>query len=327
MRRLTLFVICLAFAGVTASRSAPADTETYPTRTIRMIVPFPPGGAADVTARVLAQAMTTDMGQPVVVENKAGAGGVIGTEAAARAAADGYTVLLVDRGVLGITPSLFQTPRFDPLKSFAYIGIATEGPYVLVSNPSIAAQTMRDFVVQAKSAAKPMAYGSFGVGSMAHLNIEAMKAALGIDLTHIPYKGAAEAVNAVATGEVQLALVAPPSALEFVRAGRVRALAIGAEKRVAQLPDVPTLAEAGYPGNILVPTFFVLAAPVGTPATIIARLNAGLRRSLSDAETAAKLATLGLVPTGGSPEEAGATVARDITRFGEIAGRVGLTPQ
>ncbi|MGE0225351.1 MAG: Bug family tripartite tricarboxylate transporter substrate binding protein [Acetobacteraceae bacterium] len=328
MPRLILLLACLAVAGVTTPRPSMADPhQPYPNRPIRMIVPFPPGGAADVTARTLAQAMSTGIGQPVAVENRAGAGGAIGTEAAARAAADGYTVLLVDRGVLGMAPSLYQTPRFDPKTSFAYVGIVTEGPYVLVVDPAIGVGTMQDIVARAKSAPKPMAYGSFGVGSMAHLNIEALKAALGIDLQHIPYKGSAEAVNAVANGEVQVALVAPPAALEFVRAKRIKALVVGAAARVPQLPDVPTLAESGYPADLLLPTFFALAAPAGTPAPIVGRLNAEMRKAVHQPETASRLVTMGLIPVGSDPEQAAATVARDVVRFGAIAARVGITPQ
>lgn len=312
------------FAALGAASAPTAQADAYPSRPIKLIVPFPPGGGADFTARTLANAMGPVMGQPIVIENRAGASGMIGAEAAAKAQPDGYTILLVDRGALGINPHLYGLERYDPLKSFAYVGTATTGPYVLVVHASSPAQTITELVKLAKAKPGSLNYGSFGIGSMPHLNLERFNARLGIEMQHVPYKGAAETVSAVVNGEVQVALVSPPSALGFLKDGRLRALVVGADKRIEQLPDVPTLTEAGVPADLLTPTFFALAAPAGTPSAVIVKLHAGLERAVAQPEVASKLATQGLFPAGDTPEALGARVAKDFTDFGALVKSIGL---
>jgi len=326
-RTLRLLGAAVALAALHPVLPALAQSDTYPVRAIKLIVPFPPGGGADLTARVLGQKMGESMGQPVVVENKPGANGSLGTDAVAKAAPDGYTILLTDRGALGVNPSLYVKLPYDPVKDFSDIGIATDGPYVLVVNPSLNVKSLAELTALAKAKPGALNYASFGIGSMPQLNIEALNRRLGIDLVHIPYKGAGPAAQAVVAGEVGVTIGSVPAVQGFVKDGRLRALAVGADKRLALLPDVPTLAEAGGGTDTLIPTFFALAAPAGTPPPIIAKLNAELKKALADPSVSDKLAAAGLLPNGGSPEAMAATVTQDIARVGALAKAIGIKPE
>jgi tripartite-type tricarboxylate transporter receptor subunit TctC len=323
-RQAVATLLAVASAAVLPRAGRAAE---FPARPIRVVVAFPPGGGADLTARTVAQKIAESLRQAVVVENKAGANGAIGAETVARAAPDGYTLLFVDRGALGINPSLYAKLAYDPTKDFAHVCIATEAPYVLVVNPALGIGTVAELVAAAKARPGSILYGSFGVGSMAQLNVEALNRRADIDLRHVPYKGAGPAVQAVVAGEVGVTLASAPSVLGFLRDGRLRALAVGAERRLALLPDVPTLAEAGVSGDVLLPTWFAFAAPAGTPADVIARLNAEMRRALAAPEVVEILTKNGLVPTGSSPEAMGAQVREDVARFAAIAKAIGLKPE
>jgi len=319
-------VIGLATLTLASAFGAQAQSDgAWPDRPIRLVVPFPPGGAADLTARLIGQKMAEALGHPIVVENRQGANGIIGTEAVARAAPDGYTLLLAPREVFGVNLSLHASLPYDPLASFAYVGIATEGPYVLVVNPALGVGSVGELVALAK--ARELAYGSFGIGSMPHLNLEAFSQAAGIRMTHVPYRGAAPAVTAVASNEVQLTITTPPSALGLLRDGRLRALAVGGERRIAQLPDVPALAETGIGADTLVPNFFGLAAPAGTKQPVIARLNAELKNAVALPDVAERLAASGLVPAAGTPEAMAVIDAQDGGRFAALVRSAGIRPE
>ena len=292
---------------------------SYPVRPIRVVVPFPPGGGADLTARLVAQKMTASTGQPVVVENRPGSNGVIGTDLVAKAPADGYTILFVDRGALGINPAMYPKLPYDPLKDFAYVGIATEGPYVLVANPSLDVKTLRELVALAKSKPGGVSYGSFGVGSMAQMNLESLARYAGIELHHVPYSGAPPAVKAVVAGEVGIAIASLPSVIGFIRDGRVRAIAVGSDRRLELLPDVPTIAEAGGSLETLLPTYFAFAVPVGTPLAIVTRLNTEMKAALAQPDVVEKLAANGLVVRGGTADAMTQTVRSDVERFTTLA--------
>ena len=327
----TMAILCVAFAalwaGHAAAQGAAKGDAAYPARPIRLIVAFPPGGGADLTARTVGQKMAESLGQPVLVENRPGANGIVGAEAVVKSPPDGYTMLLIDRGALGINPSLYKKLPYDPTKDFAYVGIVTSAPYVLAIDGKLPARTLAEFVQLAKAQPGSLNYGSFGTGSMAHLNIEALKARLGVDLVHIPYKGVGPAVQAVAAGESAVTIGAPPAVLGFVRDGRMRALAIGSAQRSLLMPDVPTLAEAGGGEDTLVPTYFAFALPAGTPRPIVDRLNTEMKRAVTAPEVAERLTKSGLEPTGGSPEALTELVRRDIPRFQKLAKDIGIQPE
>jgi tripartite-type tricarboxylate transporter receptor subunit TctC len=317
----------LVLSALLPALAANAQTgSTYPDRAIKLIVPFPPGGGSDFLARLLAQKMSETLRQPIVVDNKPGAASTIGTDAAAKAAPDGYTLLLVVRD-MGINPSTHTSLPFDTLKSFAWIGMAALGHYVLVVNPSVPAKSVAELVALAKAKPGGLSYGSLGIGSLGHINVEALKQRLDIDLLHVPYRGAGPALNATVAGEVGVTLAAFTGALGFVRDGRLRALAVGAETRVSQFPDVPTIGEAGGGTDTLLPTFWGFAAPAGTPAPIIARLNGELKRALALPDVMEKLEQNGLVPAYSTPEALGTTMANDIAHFGKLVKAIGITPQ
>lgn len=308
------------------AQSIKSDTA-YPSRPIRLIVSFTPGGGADLTARTVGQKMGEALGQPVVVENRPGANGLVGADAVAKAPPDGYTMLLTDRGALGINPSLYKKIPYDPLKDFAYVGIVTMAPYVIGVDPRLGVNSLSEFVTLAKAKPGAINYASFGIASMAHLNIEALKARMAINLTHVPYKGAGPAVQAVVAGEAGVTIASPAAVLGFVRDARMRAIAIEAPKRSPLLPDVPTLAESGVSEEVLAPTYFAFAVPAGTPAAIVARLNAETRRALSAKDVADRLNGAGLEPHGGTPEELLDLVKRDIPRFARLIKEIGIQPE
>ena len=299
----------------------------YPDKPIKLVVPFAPGGASDLTGRTLAQKMGDLMGQPVVVENKPGANGAIGTELVSKAAPDGYTILLTDRGSLTVNPALYAKLPYDPVKDFSYIGIATDGPYVLVVNPKLNVNSLAEFVALAKAKPATLYYSSFGIGSMAQLNLEALNQKMGIDLTHVPYKGASPAAQAVVAGEVSVTIAAVPAVQGFIKDGRLRALAVGSDKRFAVLPDVPTMAEAGAASDILLPTYFALLAPPKTPPAIIAKLNEAMKAALADPAVAERLATAGLVSVGSTPEAMAASIRQDLPRFAALVKSIGIKPE
>ena len=267
------------------------------------------------------------MKQPFVVENRPGANGSIGAAAVATAAPDGYTMLLTDRGALGVNPSLYKKLAYDPAKDFEYVGIVTTAPYVLVVDPKLPVQKLEDFLKFAKANPGKINYASFGIASMAHLNLEALKARAGIDVVHVPYKGAGPAVQGVVAGESGMTIASPAAVLGFVREGRLRALAIGAKQRSPLLPSVPTLAEAGIDEDVLASTYFAFAVPAGTPRAIVERLHAEMRRAVAASDVADRLGNAGLDPTGGTPEDLAETVRRDIPRFRKIIQDVGIQPE
>ena len=319
--RVAFICVLVGWIGISLAQ------EPYPSRPIRLIVSFTPGGGADLTARAVGQGMSDGLRQPVVVENRPGANGLVGAAAVAKSPPDGYTLLLTDRGALGVNPSLYKSLPYDPLQDFEYVGIVTSAPYVLVVDPRLAVKSLGELVQAAKAKPGAINYASFGIASMAQLNIEALKARLGIDLTHVPYKGAGPAVQAVVAGEAGVTISSPAAVLGFVRDGRLRALAIGAQGRSAQLPDVPTLAEAGGDDDTLVPTYFAFALPAGTPRPIAERLHEAMKRALAAPQIAERLGAAGLEPTGATGDSLRELVRRDIPRFRKIIQEIGIQPE
>ena len=317
----------LAAAALLAMPAAFAQAPAYPAKPLKLVVPFSPGGASDLTARTLAQKMGESMGQAIVVENKPGANGVLGIDSVAKSLPDGYTILLTDRGSLTVNPSLHAKLPYDAVNDLSPIGIATLGPYVLVANPKLGVSTVQELVALAKARPGTISYSSFGIGSMAQLNLEAFNHKMGTDMLHVPYKGAAPAAQAAVTGEVGVTIAAVPAVQGFIKDGRLRALAVGADTRFAVLPDVPTTAEVGAGNDILLPTYFALLAPGNTPAPIVARLNAELKKALADPAVAERLASAGLVPVGGTPEAMAASIREDLPRFADLVKKIGIKPE
>ncbi len=299
---------------------------TYPEKPIKVIVPFPPGGGTDFLARMLGQKMTEGLKQAIVVENKPGAAATIGADIVAKAQPDGYTLLMSVRD-MGINPSIYKELPYDTLKSFTWIGRIAIGHYVLVANPSAPFKTVAELKALAKAKPGSISYGSLGIGSMGHINVEAMKQSLGIDLLHVPYKGAGPALQATVSGEVPLTLAAYTGALPLVREGRLRALAVGSQKRAAQFPDVPTIGEAGGAADCLLPTSWGFAAPAGTPKAVVDRINAELRRVLVLPDVVEKIVQAGLEPSLGSAEELAAEMNDDVQRFAKLVKSIGIAPQ
>ena len=312
--RRTILVAPLALAApalLPATARAQADT-----RPIRLIVTVAPGGAVDLTARVLAQHMTGPMQRQFLVENRPGANGVIAAEAVVKAPPDGTMLVVAPREVFGVNPVLYAPLPYDAERGFAPIGIATTGHYVLVANPGLGVTTLAELVALARRREIP--YGSTGIGSMPHLNTEAFARDASIRLLHVPYRGTGPAATATVAGDVGLLVTTAQSVATLVQEGRLVALGVGSPVRLPQFPNVPTLAEAGIAPNSLMPNYFALAAPAGTPAPLIARLNAAMRQALQVPELIERLRGGGLTAEPSSPEELQAIIAADIRHFGEL---------
>jgi tripartite-type tricarboxylate transporter receptor subunit TctC len=296
--------------------------QTWPVKPIRFVVPFAAGGGTDLLARVIAPRLTEVLGQPVVVDNRGGAGGVIGAEIVAKAPPDGYTIVLGSPGPLSINPNLQKMP-YDPHRDFAPIALATVSPFVLVVHPSLPAKSVKELLSLARSKPGQLNYGSSGNGSVAHFSAEQLKALAKIDIVHVPYKGSGPAVIDLMAGHLQLMLENMPTVLPHIRSGKLRALAVGTKTRTSLLPELPPLAEAGVPGYESSTAFGVLA-PAKTPVTVISRLNAEIVKILRTAEARERLTTLGMEPVGGTPEQYAAHLKEELAKYGRIVKAAGI---
>jgi tripartite-type tricarboxylate transporter receptor subunit TctC len=320
LRFVALLALCLLpLCG--AARAA-----DYPDRPIRWIVPYPPGGTTDVIARDVAQTMSQVLGSPVVVENKPGAGGQLAMSYVAKAAPDGYTLLVSDAS-LATAPSLYKELTFDPMKDLQAVTLFATVPHIVVANPSLEARSLPELVALSKKTPGKLNFGSGGVGSPLHLAGEALRLETGIAWTHVPYRGAGPAILATISNEVQIATPSLPAALAQVQAGSLRALAVMSPKRLATLPDVPTVAEAGYP-NATVAGWVGLHAPAGTPADVIARLEAASAKALQDAKLRALLAGQGAdLASDASAGSYGKFVEGEAARWKRVVQAAGIQPQ
>ncbi len=318
-------------SGLTATALAPShlakaqSAANYPERPIKIVVPFPPGGGADFLARLLAQKMSETLRQPIIIDNRPGAGTTIGTDVVAKAQPDGYTILQILRD-MPLNPSIYATLPFDTAKDFAWIGMAGAGPFVLVANPAVPVKSLSDLAALSKTQPGKISYGSLGTGGIAHICMETLKQHLGIDLLHVPYKGAGPALNAAVSGEVSMTIAALTGAIPFIRGRQLRPLAVGADKRAIQLPDVPTIAEAGGADTIL-PQYYGFVAPAGTPASIIETLNAALKRALELPDVAEKLIQNGIDPAYSTPAAMAEIIKQDMARFAKLVKAIGIPPQ
>jgi tripartite-type tricarboxylate transporter receptor subunit TctC len=314
--RTSLFVAALIAAA------GPAFAQGYPTRPITLIVPYAAGGGNDVMARIVADKMGAALGQPIVVENRGGAGGSIATRAVAHAAADGYTLGLGGTGTLAIDPSLYPNVGYDPRKDFAPIGLIATSALVVLVHPSVPAKTIPELIALAKKEPGKLAFASAGVGSGIHLGAELFASMAGIKLTHIPYKGSAPALTDLLGGHVQIYFSSLPPAIGLVQDGKVRALAVTGPERSKIFPGLPTVAETGLPGYAAV-LHYGIVAPAGTPKPVVARLAAALRAAIASPDVATKIATDGAEIMGMTPEEYAADIDREEAKWSEVVRRSG----
>jgi tripartite-type tricarboxylate transporter receptor subunit TctC len=309
----------VAWASLFASASF---AQSYPSKPIRFIVPFAPGGGTDVLARLLSQRLYDPLGQPVVVDNRPGAGGVIGAEIAARAPADGYTIVLGSPGPLTINPNLQRVP-YDTLRDFAPITLATLSPFVLVLHPSVAAGSVKDLIALARAKPGSLNYGSAGTGSVSHFSSEQFKALAGVDIVQVPYKGAGPAVTDLIAGRLHMMFENLPTVVQHVRAGRLKMLAVGTRSRSALAPEIPTVAEAGVPGYESSTAFGVLA-PARTPAAVIGRLNRELVRIMQSGDIKEKMTAQGVEAVGSTPQQYSAHLKEELAKYGRIVKAAGI---
>ena len=297
--------------------------QNYPSRPITLVVPFPPGGGNDIMARLVGERMSKTLDQPVVIENRPGAGGNIGSRQAARSAPDGYTILLTFTGTLAINPSLYANLGYDPSKELIPIGSISTTPAVMVVNPSVPAQNLVEFIAYAKANPGKINYGHSGVGTVVHVATEMMANAAGIDIKSIPYKGTAPALSDLLGGHVTLMIPPIPAVISQVKGGTLRALGVTSQQRSPLLPDVPTLSEAGLPG-FFSEQRYGLMAPAGTPRPIIERLNKELRAALAEDAVRQRILDDGALARSDSPEDYGASIAKDQETWGGIVKKLGL---
>jgi tripartite-type tricarboxylate transporter receptor subunit TctC len=303
-----LFAFAVLIAGA-------AQGQQYPTKPIRLIVPFAPGGGSDLIGRLIAQKLTERLGQQVIVENKPGAGGNLGAEQAVKAAPDGYTLLLI-AGSYTVNPSLYKL-SWDSANDISPIIQLSQGPFLVAVHPSVPAKTLKEFIALASKQPDKFSYGTAGSGSVTHLASELFLDMAKIKAVHVPYKGTGPALNDAIAGNVQLIFGSVSTSLQHVKSGRLRALAVTTSKRIAAAPDVPTVAEAGVPGYEVV-LWHGLVGPKGLPKAVVDKLNAAANEALKSKETADLLASDGVSPAGGTPETFQATIKTDIERWRKV---------
>jgi len=315
-------VLTAVIAAVSAG-AAPAAAQTYPSRPITLVVPFPPGGSATIIARIIADKMSEGLGQQIVIDNRGGAGGSIAARQVAKSAPDGATLLLAFTGTLAVSPLIFANVGYDPRKDFAGIGLIGMAPSVLAVHPSVPARSVADLIGIAKAEPGKIQYGSPGIGTTNHLAGELLAAMTGIKITHIPYKGTGPAITDLLGGHIAMMFAPIPAAHGNVSAGALRALGVTSLKRSSLWPDIPTVAETGLPGFEVVQRSTLLA-PAGTPRTIIERLNKELNAVLATDEVRRRLAVEGGEPVPGAPEEYAADIDREEMRWSKLVATIGL---
>ncbi|MCE9638547.1 MAG: tripartite tricarboxylate transporter substrate binding protein [Betaproteobacteria bacterium] len=304
--------LALLLAG--ASAAAEAAEPAFPVKPIRMISPYAAGGGSDTLARILGQKLFEAWGQPVVVDNRPGSGGIIGAETVARATPDGYTLFVTPSAVLTINPHIYSKLRYDTFRDFAPITMASNSPYFLVVHPKIPAASIKELIAYAKANPGKMNYSSSGNGSSTHLAGVLFNNMAGIEIVHIPYKGAAPAIVDLLAGNIQMRFSSVVPVLPHVRSGRLRGIAISSAKRYGPLPEIPTISESGLPGYV-VESFYAVVAPAGTPSAIIAKINAEIVRNLKSQEIAAHMANDGAEAIGSSPDELAKALREDHARW------------
>ena len=299
--------------------------DSYPTKPVRFVITFPAGGPTDVVVRLVGERLTQAWGQPMIIDNRGGAGGIVGTEIVAHAAPDGYTFLVGTAGGMTINPALQSKLSYDPFRDFVPVAMLVQNPQILVAHPGVPAKNVKELVAWAKANPGKINFASAGTGTATHLGLELFKLTTGIDAVHVPYKGGAPATTDLIAGQVQLLFVSIPSVLPHVKGGRLRALAVSTPKRSASAPDVPTVAEQGYPGFDY-SNWNALFAPAKTPAPIVKKVNASVVNALRQPDVAQRLSSQGADPAPGTPEELGRYMKADAEKWRKVIKAAGIKP-
>jgi tripartite-type tricarboxylate transporter receptor subunit TctC len=316
MKRIVILAIAAAFTTL-------ASAQPYPAKPIRLVAPSTPGDAPDVIARLVADKLSAALGQQVVVENRPGAGGVVGSDLVAKATADGYTLIMGNAGSHGINAAVYSKLPYDIQRDFAPVSLVAVAPNVMVINPSVPANSVSEFIAFAKANPGKLSYASGGNGSSAHMSMELFKSMSGIDIQHVPYKGSSPALTDVVAGQVVAFIGNMPPTVPLIKAGKLKALAVTTKTRSALMPELPTITEAGLQGFETVAWFGVLA-PAGTPPEIVNRLSAEIAKIAKSPEMREKLVAMGAEPVGSTPDEFKALIDRDIAKWKPLAQKVGI---
>ena len=322
--RAPRLAFAFAFAVALALVAGASAAQDYPTRPIRMVVPYPPGGGTDVVARIVNEKLAPELGQPIVIDNKGGAGGSVGTEFASKQAPDGYTILLTLSSHT-INPKLFPKLGYDVERDFIPVSLAASIPQIVVANPSLPATNMRELVALLKANPGKYHYASVGIGSPGHIAGELFKLKTGVQMTHVPYKGGGPAVTDTIGGQVQLLFVSMPAALQFVKAGRLKALAVASARRSASAPEVPTIAEGGF--DVVVESWYGVLVPAKTPAPIVAKLNAAMVKVLAMPEVREKLFAQGAEAVSNTSAEFEAIIKDELGKWEYVIREAKITPE
>jgi tripartite-type tricarboxylate transporter receptor subunit TctC len=315
----------LAVLIVSCSAMVPAGAQTYPSKPIRLILPFPPGGPSDILGRALAQKVSEQVGQQMITDNRAGAGGNLGLELTAKAPPDGYTLVLTSP-LISISPSLYSKLNYDPQKDLAPVSLVAQIQNVLLVHPSVPAKSLKEFIQVARARPGKLNYGSGGVGTTTHLAPELMQSLTKIKMVHVPFKGSGLALLGLIGGQVDVLIMAVPAAQGQVEAGKARALAVLSDKRATTMPNVPTTKEAGVDG-LVVDIWYGILVPSGTPPAVVTRLNTEINKALASPELKDRLLGVGVQPLGTSPEQFGTYIRSEAVRFAKVIKDAGIKPE
>jgi tripartite-type tricarboxylate transporter receptor subunit TctC len=325
-RRAAVVAIGCGALALAAATSPTRAQDTYPSRPITVVIPFPPGGSADVLGRIIGKRLSDQLGQPVVIDNRPGAGTVLGASAVAKAPADGYTLLVSSGSTFTVNPAIRPNLPYDPIKSFDPIAIVARIPLILVANKDVPVNSVKEFVATAKASPDKFAYASFGSGTTSHFAAEIVLHAVGAKMTHVPYKGSAPSIVGLVSGEVQAVFSSIPSALGQIRAGKIRALAVSIMKRSSALPDVPTIDESGVPGYDAASWYAVLA-PAGTPKNVTGLLGKEIVRIMAMPEVRGRFANDGFEPAGTGPAEFAKFLNAELAKWEKAIRMAGIQPE
>ncbi len=321
-RSVSMAVKALSLLGV-ALCAAPAQAQGYPARPVVLVVPFPPGGAVDIIGRLVGKKLGDRLGQPVVIENRAGAGTIVGAGYVAKAAADGYTLFISSGSTFTVNPAINANLPYDPVKSFEPIGLVARVPLILLANRDVPVDNLKQMMAAVKAAPGKYAYGSFGNGTTGHFAGEMILAATGMQLQHIPYKGSAPAIADLIGGQIPFSVDTIAASLPHIKSGRIKVIAVAGARRATLLPEVPTVAESGFPG-FDADSWVAIAAPRGLPPDVKSRLEKALAQAMKDHEIQEKLVANGLEPSYATPEQVGTMIDKDLPRMRAIAQKANI---